>query len=567
MLIILDNAESILDPKEPGAKEIYSIVDELCQFRKLSLCITSRLTMVPPRCKCPEIPTLTMEAACDIFYGICGNGGRSSVINDLLERLDFHALSIKLLATTAFHHGWDHGRLARKWDTQRAQVLRTEYNESLAATLELSLASPTFRSLDPKARDLIGVVAFFPQGINEENLDWLFPTITDRENIFDKICVLSLAYRNNGFVTMLAPIREYLRPRVPLSSPLLRATSDRYFSRLSVIVEPGRPGFTEARWIVLEDVNVEYLLEVFISIDQANDEIWDTCHHFVEHLVWHKPRQTILRSKIEALPDDHPFKSDCLFRLSWLFQRLGNHTERKRLLTHILELERKWGDEAQVAETLRQLSQANRFLGLHGEGIRQVKEASENFARINDTGGQALALSGLAWLLLEDKQLDAAEDAASRGINLTPEKGHEYTLCQLHEVLGNTHQFKGEIEKAIHHFQTALRFASALNANDRLFGVHYYLASLFCDETKFGDANAHIEQAKSFAAHNQYQLGLGMKMQAAIWLRQCRLEEAKLEALHALEACEQLGVANEAEDCRHLLQEIERAMESRSTRS
>jgi predicted ATPase len=34
MLIILDNAESILDPKETGAKQIYSIVDELCQFKK-----------------------------------------------------------------------------------------------------------------------------------------------------------------------------------------------------------------------------------------------------------------------------------------------------------------------------------------------------------------------------------------------------------------------------------------------------------------------------------------------------------------------------------------------------
>ena len=507
-----------------------------------------------------------MEAACDIFYGICGNGGRSNVINDLLKRLDFHALSIKLLATNAFHHGWDHDRLARKWDTQRARVLQTEYNESLAATIELSLSSPTFRSLDPNARDLIGVVAFFPQGINEENLDWLFPTIPDRENIFDKICVLSLAYRTNGFITMLAPIREYLRPQDPLSSPLLRTTRDRYFSRLSVLVEPGSPGFDEARWIVLENVNVEYLLDVFTSIDQSKEDIWDTCHHFVEHLVWHKPRPTILKSKIEALPDDHPFKSKCLFRLSWLFHQLGNHAERKRLLTHTWELERKRGDEVYVAETLRQLSSANRSLGLRGEGIRQVKEASEIFARINDTEGQALALSGLAWLLLEDEQLDAAEDAASRGIHLTPEKGHEYTLCQLHEVLGDTHRSKGEIEKAIHHFQTALRIASPLNADDRLFVAHYYLARLFRDETKFGDANAHIEQAKSFAAHNQYQLGLGMKMQADIWYLQGRFEEAKSEVLHALEAYEQVGAAKNAEGCKSLLQEIERAMESRITR-
>ena len=563
MFIILDNTESILDPKEPGAKEIYSVVDELCQFKNLSLCVTSRLTMVPPRCKRPEIPTLSMEAACDIFYSICGNDGRSTVVNNLLERLDFHALSIKLLATTASHNGWDHDRLAKKWDAQRARMLRTDYNESLATTIELSLSSPTFRSLSPDAQGLLGIVAFFPQGIDENNLDWLFPAITDRENIFDKFCVLSLTYRSHGFVTMLAPIRDYFRPQDPLSSPLLRTTRDRYFNRLSVFVDPGHPGFNEARWIVLEDVNVEYLLDVFTSIDQTNDDIWDTCHHFVEHLVWHKPRQTVLRSKIEALPDDHPFKSKCLLRLSWLFQQLGNHTERKRLLTHTLELERKRGDEVQVAGALRQLASANRSLGLYEEGIRQVKEASEIFGRINDTGAQAQALSNLARLLLDDKQLDAAEDAASRGINFIQEKGHEYILSQLHQALGNIYQSKEEVEKAINHFQTALRIASPLNANDQLFWIHYNLAQLFRDQHKFGDANSHVQQAKSFAAHNKYQLGLGMGMQADIWYRQSRLEEAKLEALHALEAYEQLGTANHVRRCRNLLQKIEQAMENR----
>jgi hypothetical protein len=78
-----------------------------------------------------------MESACDIFYGIYGDGGRSDIANDLLRRLDFYALSITLLATTASHNAWDYDRLASEWDTHRAQVLRTDYNGSLAATIEL----------------------------------------------------------------------------------------------------------------------------------------------------------------------------------------------------------------------------------------------------------------------------------------------------------------------------------------------------------------------------------------------------------------------------------------------
>ena len=76
----------------------------------------------------------------------------------------------------------------------RARGLRTDFNESLAATVELSLASSTFRKLGSYAHDLLSVVAFFPQGVNEDNIDWLFPTIPYREDILDKFC------KNNRWV-------------------------------------------------------------------------------------------------------------------------------------------------------------------------------------------------------------------------------------------------------------------------------------------------------------------------------------------------------------------------------
>ena len=566
MLIILDNAESILDPKETGAKEIYSVVDELCQFPTICLCITSRITTVPPRCELPDIPTLSMEAACDIFYGTYRNAGRSGIINDLLERLDFHALSIKLLATTASHNRWDHSRLAKEWDAQRAQVLRTDYNESLAATIELSLSSPTFLSLGPDARDLLEVVAFLPQGVNEDNIDWLFPTIPNAKTMFDKFCVLSLTHRNSGFITMLAPIRDYLRPQDPLSSPLLCTTRDHYFNRLSVDVYAGSPGFVEARWIVLEDVNVEHLLDVFTPIDQTGDSIWGAYEHFMEHLVWHKPRQTILGSKIEALPDDHQYKRKCLFELSRLFGEVGNVSEEKRLLLHTLELERHQGSDTQVARTLQFLSEANRRLGFSEEGVQQAKESLEIFARVDGAAQQAESLSNLARLLFDDKQLDAAEDAASRGIALVTEQDEGHLVAKLHHVLGLIHGSKGEKEEAVHHFETALRIASPFNWRDILVGTHHDLAGLFINENELDEANAHIQQAKSHAADDPHLLGCTMYMQTRIWCRQNKLEEAKSEVSQALEIFEKLGSARNTSNCRDLLQTVERAIRTRSTR-
>ena len=146
MFIIPDNAESVLDPQGTNAQEIYTVVDELCQFETISLCITSRVATVPWHCKRPRIPTLSMESACDIFYSIYDYGERSNIINDLLRRLGFQALSKTLLATTASRGVWNYNRLAKEWDKHRAQVLRTNYNESLAATIELSIPRRSVKS-------------------------------------------------------------------------------------------------------------------------------------------------------------------------------------------------------------------------------------------------------------------------------------------------------------------------------------------------------------------------------------------------------------------------------------
>ena len=562
MLIILDNAESILDPKGASAREIHSVVNELSQFKKVCLCITSRITTVPPHCKRLEIPTLSIEAACDIFYGIYGNRGQSDIINDLLQRLDFHALSITLLATTASHNGWDYNRVASEWDAQRAQVLQTDYNESLAATIELSLASPTFRSLGPNARDLLGVVAFFPQGIDENNIDWLFPTTPNRKNIFDKFCVLSLTYRSNGFITLLAPIRDHLSPPDPRSSPLLCTTRNHYLSRLSVDVHPDKPGFKDSQWVVSEDANVEHLLDIFTSLDQDAGDNWNAAYHFMEHLYWHKPRQTVLGLKIEALPDDHPYKPKCLFALSQLFRLVWNHMERKRLLTHTLELQRRRGDDFWVAETLRHLSSVNRLLCLYEEGSQQAKEALDIFERIGEIGEQTQCLNYLARLFLDNKQLDAAENAACRAIDLAPDKGQEYLSCQLHRTLGQIYQRKGEKGKAIHHFETTLRIASPFNWHGILFWIHYDLIELFRDEQEFDEAHTHIERAKPHTVNDAYKLGRVTGIRADVWYRQHRLEQAQSEALQALEIYERLGATKEASNCRNLLQEVERAMKN-----
>ena len=554
-LIVLDNAEFILDPKVTDAQEIYAAVEELSQLDNVCLCITSRISTVPTGCKTIKVLTLSIEAAREVFYSIYENRERPDLVNNILDQLAFHPLSITLLATVGHQTRWGMERLSREWETRRTSMLETEHNQSLATAIELSLASPTFQELGTDAREFLEVIAFFPQGVDENNLTWLFPTILDGANIVDKFCILSLTHRSDGFITMLAPLRDYLSPKDPNSSSLLRTTKERYLTRLSVDVNPDKPYFKETRWITSEDVNVERLLDVFMTTDENPDEVWIACVGFMEHLFWHKRRLTILKPKIEGLPDNHQRKPECLLQLSRLFGSVGSRMESKRLLSQALNIERGRGRDFEVAQILYDLSNANRQLGLLQEGIKQVKESLEIYKRLGDTTGQAICLVRLAFLLQTDGQFDAAEEAATSVINL-PGEGNQFGVCESHRILGQIYRSKREVEKAIHHCNMALGVASSFDWHGQLFWIHHDLADTFRADGRFDDAHSHLAHAKSHAVNDVYFMGRAVELEAWVWFKQCRLEEARLGAQRAVDIYEKIGAATGAERCKELLQEI-----------
>ena len=557
MLVILDNAESILDPQGVDAQEIYAAVEELSRFNNICICVTSRISAIPADFKHLGVPTLSMDAACHTFYRIYDNCDRSSLVDGVLEQLDFHPLSVTLLATVAHQNQWDTNRLVREWGRRRTSVLHTQHNKSLAATIELSLSSPMFQDLGPNGRTLLEVVAFFPQGVDENNLDWLFPTISNGIDIFDKFCVLSLTYRSDGFITMLAPLRDYLSPKDPASSPLLCATKERYFARLSVDVDPNKPNFGKTRWIVSEDVNIEHLLNVFTTADSSSGTAWDACFYFMQHLYWHRKRLVTLKPKVEALPDDHSSKLKCLFELSRLSHSVGNQAERKRLLTRALKLKKENGDDLEASRILRHLSGANRLMGLPKEGIQQAKAALEILERLGGSVQQARCLIDLAVLYRSDEQFAAAEEAASRAICLIPEEDEQFLVSESHRILGDIYLSKGEKQQAIRHFKMALEIATPFNWHNLLFWVHHSLAELFRDEGTFDDACGHVEHAKSHAVNSAYNLGRAIELQAMISCKQRRFEEARSEIMRAADVFENLGAGKDVERCKVYLQGIQ----------
>jgi len=110
-------------------------------------------------------------------------------------------------------------------------------------------------------------------------------------------------------------------------------------------------------------------------------------------------------------------------------------------------------------------------------------------------------------LLYTDNQLEAAEGAASKAINLLSNKGDQFLVCQYHHILGNIYFSKGKVEAAIDHLRIALRIASSFNWHNQLFWSHYSLAQLFYSQSRFNDVHPHIGYAKSHVVNNTYNLG------------------------------------------------------------
>jgi len=112
------------------------------------------------------------------------------------------------------------------------------------------------QELDPHARGPPGVVAFFPQDINNKNIDWPFLPYLMEQTFSTSSAFPPLTRRSNRFMEMLAPLRAYFRPGDFKSSPLLCMTKEHWLPRLSVNLDSDRLGFGGARRIASEDLSV-----------------------------------------------------------------------------------------------------------------------------------------------------------------------------------------------------------------------------------------------------------------------------------------------------------------------
>jgi len=117
--------------------------------------------------------------------------------------LDYHPLSMVLLAKGASGKGWDEPTLLRLWD----DALSSDDNRSLGAAIQSVLAAPTIQQLGPAAQDTLEAIAAYPDGVAEIRLGRILSDIGGIGDVLDVLSRFFLVERYDGFVRMLSPFR------------------------------------------------------------------------------------------------------------------------------------------------------------------------------------------------------------------------------------------------------------------------------------------------------------------------------------------------------------------------
>ncbi|KAJ8587949.1 hypothetical protein M405DRAFT_280511 [Rhizopogon salebrosus TDB-379] len=296
-VLVIDNVEALVAPR--NAESVTRIIDDFASSPSIILLLTtrSRNAFTPYLVtQLVSVPTLERKHAMETFEHLCPQQIPTDIVEELLDGVDNHPLSVNIIARRAAQHGWTGEELLSAWRTQQAALLENggRKSQSLRATVELSLNAPSVTGLGNDARKLLEIIAFFPQGLTTVRAKALCPSAAA---IVDALCVHSMIHHEGNYFTMLKPMRLYLGHKTPNpDSIFLNTIRNMYYRELSGTIEQRQA------LILAEDVNIERLIIFDFRLAINLDDSCCACAFFLDNLAMYKPRATVLTTMLQELP-------------------------------------------------------------------------------------------------------------------------------------------------------------------------------------------------------------------------------------------------------------------------
>ena len=381
-LLAFDNAETFLDPESScDVSRIKSAIDEFGGFPSVSILLTSRCRELPHGLlwKKLEVPSLDAHPAYELFAKIFQReiSESRSTLESILSVVDYHPLTISLLAHVAEVNEWSIEELSERWVAQRSQLLNAGHGKdyNLAESIELSLRSPCIRLYGHDVQRVLRIIAFFPQGLPRKNLKSMFPSISKIQGMIVALYKQSLVVFNEGFVTMLAPVRIYATDSIPGPDPsLLEAARHHYYSQLLSLAGQADVLVTS------EDVNIESLIAFDLAHLSEEDLLTalKACRSFLLYLYDLKSRSTCLRPVIDAVDGSRSLamnaaKIECFHELAQLAFYQSNYLESLELSRLTYDLAQEAGLKIQALDSILHMADTHSLLG-QGRIAQQLLE-------------------------------------------------------------------------------------------------------------------------------------------------------------------------------------------------
>ncbi|KAG1840674.1 hypothetical protein C8R48DRAFT_765903 [Suillus tomentosus] len=404
-LVVLDNAETFEEASALSVLEkIPPAIAKIADIRGVILILTSRSrrNATDVLWRMMDIPPLDLSSAERVFFQTYPRARCSDAeeeIKDLLRELDFHPLSINLLAHTARQNDWSPAILLKRWNDRHSAVLNPGKGklQSLSDTMQLSLNSPSIQGLGEDGRRILAIIAFLPQGLNDNLAGDLLPSLQEVDIICDVLRMQSLVYRQDNFIKVLAPIRHYVQDSLPVpDSTRLQEIRTFYYGTVQQCSEE-QDG--HASVIISDHFNIEHVIA--FDLVHIPEETYRACSEFLECLRWHLPRPTTLTPTILDIVENsstYELKADCLWNLGYLSSTLSQLTDAMKISKAAEALYLATGNHKMVAQCVISCADTYRCQGR----FIQSQQLLEGFQRSESWGYLNEPTKDQVWYFLDD---------------------------------------------------------------------------------------------------------------------------------------------------------------------
>jgi tetratricopeptide (TPR) repeat protein len=507
---ILDNVETVFDANPKEAERVLAL---MTQVKGLASLITIRgiAPNIPNTITVGELSRLPQEAARDAFLALAGSRFRADVdLDHLLDSLDGHALSIRLVAAQAIGVPALRG-LRDSWDEVHAELLRRPGEKetrltSVRASLAISLKSRRIKST-PLARRLMAVLSYLPGGLAE----------TDVRSVLGERGALTKAKANDAIVCLyqsalverrpdfrlrlLTPLRECAKSDITLMEVDRKRLLERYLTLCDKAGKIGHRDWNHVCHEVEPEVdNLDPICKLTISTNIPHRGLNNALvglgrfHEFSGRGGIESLREIVARF---GLPPKSSMGAICLYYLgAFALGRSDHKVARAQIEEARLAFERI-GDVLGEANCLHSLGQQMFALSAYEVAREHLEKAIPLYRSIRQTWGEANSIHLLGLIDRNRSELESARTRFKIASALYERGGEALGAANCILELGWIEGAGGNYNEASLKFEEALLLYRRVGSRVSEANSIVRLARIALMQRKCEAARAHFEAAIS----------------------------------------------------------------------